>query len=74
VVGVGIIYGLNDALVASLLVAAVLFRLRGNFLATGTLIGLAALVKYYPLLLLPFFALNGNRLHWSVIASGLAVF
>ena len=74
VVGVGIIYGLNDALVASLLVAAVLFKLRGNFLATGTLIGLAALVKYYPLLLLPFFALNGNRLHWSVIASGLAVF
>jgi hypothetical protein len=74
VVGVGVIYGLNDALVASLLVAAVLFRLRGNFLATGALIGLAALVKYYPLLLLPFFALNGKRLHWSVIASGLAVF
>ena len=53
---------------------AVLLRLRGNFVATGVVIGAAALVKYYPLLLLPFFALDGKRLHWPVIASGLAVF
>ncbi len=73
-VGVGIAYGLNDALVAALLVAAVLLRFRGHFVFTGALIGLAALIKYYPLLLLPFFALNGRRLHWSVIASGLSIF
>ena len=74
VVGVGVVYGLNDALVAALLVMAVLLRLRGKFVATGITIGAAALVKYYPLLLLPFFALDGKRLHWPVIASGLAVF
>ena len=38
------------------------------------MIGLAALVKFYPLLLLPLFALDGRRLRWSVIVSGLAVF
>ena len=73
-VGVGVVFGLNDATVAALLVTAVLLRLRGNFVATGAVIGAAALVKYYPLLMLPFFALNGRRLHWPVIASGLAVF
>ena len=74
VVGVGVVYGLNDALVAALLVMAVLLRLRGKFVATGIAIGAAALLKYYPLLLLPFFALDGKRLHWPVLASGLAVF
>lgn len=74
VLGVGVIYGLNDAFVAALLVFAVLLRNRGNLLAAGALVGLAALTKYYPLLLLPFFALDGSRLRWSVIASGAAVF
>ena len=74
VVGMGVVYGLNDALVAALLVMSVLLRLRGKFVATGIAIGAAALLKYYPLLLLRFFALDGRRLHWPVIASGLAVF
>jgi hypothetical protein len=74
VVGAGVIYGDNDVLVAALLVPAVLLRTRGSFVATGALIGIAALLKYYPLLLLPFFALNERRLHWSVIITGLAVF
>jgi len=74
VVGMGVIYGLNDAFVAALLIVAVLLRLRGYLLAVGVLVGLAALTKYYPLLLLPFFALDGRRLRWSVIAGGTAVF
>jgi hypothetical protein len=74
VVGEGVIYGLNDAFVAALLIVAVLLRHRGYLLAVGVLVGLAALTKYYPLLLLPFFALDGRRLRWSVIAGGMAVF
>jgi len=76
VIGVGGWRGLNDAVVAALLVFAVLVRHRRHFLATGVLVGLAALLKYYPILLLPFFALNGKErtLHWSVIASGAVVF
>ncbi len=73
-IGVSFIYGLNDALVAALIVGAVLLRLREHFIACGVLIGLAALVKFYPLLLLPFFALDERRLRWPVILSGLAVF
>ena len=73
-VGIGVFYGLNDGLVAALLVAAVLLRRREHFLLCGVCIGLSALIKYYPLLLLPFFALDGRRLHWPVILGGMAVF
>jgi hypothetical protein len=74
VVGIGAVYGLNDTFVAALLAFAVLLRHRGNFLAAGVLVGLAALTKYYPLMLLPFFALDGSRLRWPVIVGGLVVF
>jgi hypothetical protein len=74
VVGVGVMDGLNDAFVAALLIFAILLRFRGYLLAAGMLVGLAALTKYYPLLLLPFFALDERRLSWSVIASGIAIF
>jgi hypothetical protein len=74
VVGMGIIYGLNDAIVAALLVAAVLMRHRGKWLACGVLVGLAALTKYYPLLLLPFFAIDEGKVQWAVIKGGVIVF
>ena len=74
VVGVSVVYGLNDAFVAALLMVAVLLRHRGHLVAAGVLVGLASLTKYYPLLLLPFFALDGRRLSWLLIASGAAVF
>jgi hypothetical protein len=73
-VGVGVIYGLNDAFVAALLIVAVLLRRRDKFMATGLLVGLAALVKFYPLLLLPFFAVEDHRLRWSVIFTGMVIF
>ncbi|WP_068019997.1 glycosyltransferase 87 family protein [Rhodoplanes sp. Z2-YC6860] len=74
VVGMGIIYGLNDAMVATLLVGAVILRCRNQFLCCGVLVGVAALTKYYPLLLLPFFALDKGRIRWIVIAGGAGVF
>jgi hypothetical protein len=74
VVGVGIIYGLNDAFVAALLVTAALLRRQGKFLACGVFIGFAALTKYYPLLLLPLFALDEGKLRWSVVVGGAIIF
>jgi hypothetical protein len=74
VVGAGVIYGLNDAFVAALLVTAVLLRRRGRFLACGVFVGFAALTKYYPLLLLPLFALDEGKLRWSVVAGGVIIF
>lgn len=74
VIGMGILYGLNDALVAFLLTAAILFRHRRKFVVSGLFIGLAGLTKFYPLLLLPFFAKDGNRLDHRLPTSGAATF
>jgi hypothetical protein len=74
VVGAGIIYGLNDTFVAALLVTAALLRRRNRFLACGVFVGFAALTKYYPLLLLPLFALDEGKLRWSVVAGGVIIF
>jgi Glycosyltransferase family 87 len=74
VVGAGVIYGQNDAFVAGLLVTAALLRRRGRFLACGVFVGFAALTKYYPLLLLPLFALDEGKLRWSVMAGGVIIF
>jgi hypothetical protein len=74
VVGAGVIYGLNDAFVAGLLVTAALLRHRGRFLACGVFVGFAALTKYYPLLLLPLFALDEGKVRWSVMAGGVIIF
>jgi hypothetical protein len=74
VVGEGVIYGLNDTFVAALLVTAALLRRRGRFLACGVFVGFAALTKYYPLLLLPLFALDEGKLRWSVVAGGVIIF
>jgi len=70
IIGIGIIYGLNDTLVAALVVFAIIFRHRGHKIATGILLAVAALIKFYPLLLLPFFALDKKRLDLSIILSG----
>jgi uncharacterized membrane protein len=73
-IGIGILYGLNDALVAAFLVFAVLLRRCKHPLAAGAMIALAGLVKYYPLALLPFFALDKRKINWPVIVSGALVF
>lgn len=65
-------FGLNDALVAALIIGAVLARRQGAMLLTGILLGLATLDKYYPALLIPFFAMDERRVDTSVILSSLA--
>ena len=51
-------FGLNDGFVAALVIGAVLARRDGRIVLAGVLLGLATLDKYYPALLIPFFALD----------------
>jgi hypothetical protein len=61
-------YSLNDSLVASLVLLAIVARHRGRLLLAGVLVGAAVTLKYYPLFLLPFLALDGRRFHWRIFA------
>lgn len=58
-IGVAFVFGLNDALVAAFIGLAVLVRWRKCLLLAGAALGLAFLLKFYPLLLLPVFSLDG---------------
>jgi Glycosyltransferase family 87 len=53
-----LVYGLNDTFVAALVIAAVLARHKDRVILAGVLLGLATLDKYYPALLIPFFAID----------------
>ena len=64
-------FGLNDGLVAALIIGAVLARHRERFAIAGILLGLAALDKYYPALLIPFFALHPKQFQHRVILAAL---
>jgi Glycosyltransferase family 87 len=65
--GIGIAFGLNDDLVAALLVFAVLARLKRWDIVAGLCLALAGLMKFYPILLVPFFMLDdARRLRWRL--------
>jgi hypothetical protein len=66
------VFGLNDAVVAALVLGAVLARHDGRLGLAGILLGLATLDKYYPALLIPFFALDERRIDTRLILSSLA--
>jgi len=61
--------GLNDGLVAALVIAAVLARQGDRLILAGLLLGLATLDKYYPALLIPFFAMDARRLEPRLVVS-----
>jgi len=65
-------FGNNDGLVAALVIGAVLARHRRQMLLAGVLLGLATLDKYYPALLIPFFALDDRRIDTRLIITALA--
>ena len=67
----GFLFGLNDAFVAALILGAVLARLDGRIVPAGILLGLATLDKYYPALLVPFFAMDERRVDTRLILSSL---
>ena len=68
--------GNNDGFVAACLLAAVAARLDGRIVLAGVLLGLAALDKYYPALLIPFFAIDDRRLDTRLLlaATGTVLF
>lgn len=70
----GVEVGMNDDLAAALMVGAVISRLDRRFALAGLFVGLAALLKYYPILMLPFFALDNRRIDWRLILIGGATF
>ena len=65
-------FGNNDGLVAALVIGAVLARRERQLLLAGILLGLATLDKYYPALLIPFFALDDRRIDTRLVISALA--
>jgi Gpi18-like mannosyltransferase len=69
------LYGSNDSLVSASVGFALLFYLRGKTILPGILFGLAALIKFYPLLLIPFFILDSrkNSFKAGFIASSIFV-
>lgn len=52
------VFGINDGMVGGLILLACLFRTRGAHGWVGAVLGLAALLKFYPLLFTPFFAVS----------------
>lgn len=64
-------YGHFDILVALATVAAVHFRLRRREWVAGACLGAGFLLKFAPILLLPFLAFEGRRFRWRTAASGL---
>jgi Glycosyltransferase family 87 len=66
-----LVYGLNDVFVAALVIGAVLARHRHQVLLAGLLLGLATLDKYYPALLIPFFAMDARTLSPRLILASL---
>lgn len=64
-------FGNNDGVVAALVIGAVLARRERQMLLAGLLLGLATLDKYYPALLVPFFALDDRRIDTRLILSAL---
>jgi hypothetical protein len=73
VISMAFAYGLNDALVAALIVFAVVARHLDRLIIAGCFIGLAILLKYYPSVLVPMFALDTGRVRFRLILAAAAV-
>jgi len=69
VIVIAFAYGLNDALVAAFAVFAILARFRDKLIVSGCLLGAAILLKYYPIFLVPLFALDHGRIRFPLVAA-----
>ena len=68
------VFGSNDALAAAFLVFAALALGRRASVTAGVCVALAALLKFYPLLVIPFVACDRRRLDLPFAATALGVF
>jgi hypothetical protein len=69
VVTMGFVYGLNDALAAAFVSMAAIARYRERLLLAGFILAIAILLKYYPVFLVPLFALRNGRISVRLIAA-----
>lgn len=69
-----VIYGLNDTLIASLIIYAVIFNQKKNSRLTGLMLALAALTKVYAVFLVPMFCLKNRKIDWSIVKSFISTF
>ncbi len=68
------ISGGNDVYLAFLICAAIIALNRGNAALAGMAIGLGGLIKFYPLYLVPFMALDQRRLNIKFATVAIATF
>ncbi len=69
------LFGINDSLIAMLIIFACETRKKEKFFSTGAILGIGALIKFYPILFLPFFSLCKKRgISLKCIFAGFLVF
>jgi hypothetical protein len=73
VISMAFTYGLNDGLVAALVVFALIARYRGYLIIPGCFLGFAVLLKFYPIILVPMFALDAGRFRLRLIFAAAAI-
>ena len=71
---ISVIYGLNDTLLTSLIIYAVIFNHKKNSRLTGLMLALAALTKVYAVILVPMFCLKNGKVDWSIVKSFMSTF
>ena len=69
-----VIVGFNDTFIASLVGAAIVFKLKNNINLIVICLVTASLFKFYPLLLIPFFAIEKGRLNKEIIVKSTVLF
>jgi len=73
IISMAFAYGLNDALIAAFIACSVVARARDRTALAGCILGLAILLKYYPVFLVPLFALDKGRFCWRLVAGATIV-
>ena len=69
-----IIYGLNDTLVATFIIYAIVFRQNNKSFLVGLFLGLASLSKIYALFLIPFIIFENQKVNKRILWTSISVF
>lgn len=69
-----VVYGLNDTLVATFVIYAVVFKQKNNPFFVGIFLGLASLSKIYALFLIPFMVFENQKINKRILWTSVSVF
>lgn len=69
-----IIYGLNDTLVATFIIYAIVFKQKNKSFFVGLFLGLASLSKIYALFLIPFIMFQNQKIEKKILWTSISVF